>query len=400
MLLSYDVVLLGQMSLTSDQVTMFTNWVTAGGNLIAMHPDKQLAGLLGLTDALGVLPSTQLYAYLRVDTSQAPGQGIVNQTIQYHGFADLYTLNGATAVAALWSDAITPTSNPAVTIRSVGTNGGQAAAFTYDLARSVVYTRQGNPAWAGQNRDPNDPGGSRIITHDMYFGNAVGDPQLDYIDFNKITIPQADEQQRLLANLIQFMNIDKKPLPHFWYFPRGEKAVVIMTGDDHAGGLGTIDRFDHYKAISASGCSVDNWECIRSSSYLSIPGLISDLQATGYNADGFEIGVHIDTGCVDWTPLALTDFYQNQLTSWYATYPSLPWQLGERTHCVTWSDWVTQAKVEESHGIRMDTNYYYYPPWLGKRTPWDVHGIGYAHAFCRPGWYHDRCLPGSDSDDR
>ena len=53
MLLSYDVVLLGQMSLTSDQVTMFTNWVTAGGNLIAMHPDKQLAGLLGLTDALG-----------------------------------------------------------------------------------------------------------------------------------------------------------------------------------------------------------------------------------------------------------------------------------------------------------------------------------------------------------
>ena len=31
--------------------------------------------------------------------------------------------------------------------------GGQAAAFTYDLARSVVYTRQGNPAWAGQERD-------------------------------------------------------------------------------------------------------------------------------------------------------------------------------------------------------------------------------------------------------
>ena len=47
----------------------------------------------------------------------------------------------------------TATANPAVTLRSVGANGGQAAAFTYDLARSVVYTRQGNPAWAGQERD-------------------------------------------------------------------------------------------------------------------------------------------------------------------------------------------------------------------------------------------------------
>ena len=31
------------------------------------------------------------------------------------------------------------------------------------------------------------------------------------------------------------MNADKKPLPRFWYFPRGEKAVVIMTSDDHTG---------------------------------------------------------------------------------------------------------------------------------------------------------------------
>ena len=29
------------------------------------------------------------------------------------------------------------------------------------------------------------------------------------------------------------MNRDQKPLPRFWYLPRGEKAVVVMTGDDH-----------------------------------------------------------------------------------------------------------------------------------------------------------------------
>ena len=50
-LASYDVVILGETPLTASQVTMFTTWVNGGGNLIAMRPDKQLAALLGLTDA-------------------------------------------------------------------------------------------------------------------------------------------------------------------------------------------------------------------------------------------------------------------------------------------------------------------------------------------------------------
>ena len=128
---------------------MLTSWVNGGGNLIAMRPDKQLAGLLGLTDANATLAE----AYMRVDATAAPGTGITSATMQFHGTADRYTLSGATAVATLYSNASTATANPAVTLRSVGSSGGQAAAFTYDLARSVVYTRQGNPAWAGQERD-------------------------------------------------------------------------------------------------------------------------------------------------------------------------------------------------------------------------------------------------------
>ena len=143
----YDTVILGDMPLTDAQATMFSDWVNGGGNLISMSPDPKLAGLLGLTNASGTLSD----AYLKVDTSTAPGKGIVDETIQFHGPADRYTLGGdARAVATLYSGANTATQNPAVTIRDVGTNGGQAAAFTYDLARSVVYTRQGNPAWAGR----------------------------------------------------------------------------------------------------------------------------------------------------------------------------------------------------------------------------------------------------------
>lgn len=225
----YDVAILGEMSLTPTQVSMLTTWVDAGGNLIAMRPDKQLAGLLGLTDASATLGD----AYLQVDSSAVPGKGITNATIQFHGTADRYSLSGATSVATLYSSAGTATPNPAVSLRSVGTNGGQAAAFTFDLARSVVYTRQGNPAWAAQERDGTAP----IRSDDMFFP--------DWIDLNKVAIPQADEQQRLLVNLIEHMNIDRKPLPRFWYFPRGESAVVVMTGDDHGHG-GTVGRFNSY----------------------------------------------------------------------------------------------------------------------------------------------------------
>src|SRR5262245_39108845 len=73
-LAQYDVAILGEMPLTSSQVTTFNNWVSAGGNLIAMRPDKQLASLLGISDAASVRSD----AYLLVNTAQQPGAGIVN----------------------------------------------------------------------------------------------------------------------------------------------------------------------------------------------------------------------------------------------------------------------------------------------------------------------------------
>ena len=39
------------------------------------------------------------------------------------------------------------------------------------------------------------------------------------------------------------MNLDRKPLPRFWFLPRDEKAAVVMTGDDH-GNDGTAGRFN------------------------------------------------------------------------------------------------------------------------------------------------------------
>ena len=358
-LADYDVVILGETTLSATQVTTFSNWVTGGGNLIAMRPDKKLADLLGLTDASSTLDN----AYLLVDTSTDVGNGIVGQTIQFHGTADRYTLNGASSIANLYTNATTATANPAVTVRNVGNNGGQIAAFTYDLARSIIYTRQGNIAWAGLERD----GFSPIRSDDLFFGNASGDVQADWVNLNKVAIPQADEQQRLLANLIIKINLDKKPLPRFWYFPNGKKAVVLMTGDDHANG-GTAGRFDQFKAKSPANCVPENWDCVRGTSYIYPNSPLTSQQAAAYEAEGFEVALHVNTNCADFTATTLENFYTQQLSTFATNYSSIPAPSTQRHHCLVWSDWFTTPEVELNHGIRFDTTYYYWPPsWVANR---------------------------------
>jgi hypothetical protein len=351
-LANFDVAIIGSIPLTTAQAGHLADWVNAGGNLIALRPDKKLAGLLGLTDAATTLAN----AYFKVDTSSAPGAGIVGETIQFHGTADRYALNGATAVATLYSNATTATANPAVTLRNVGTNGGQAAAFTFDLARSISQTRQGNPAWEGQDRDSL----TQIRTNDLFFGNSITDPQPDWVNLSKIHIPYGDEQQRLLANLITEMNRDRTPVPRFWYLPRGEEAAVVMTGDDHNEG-GTVGRFEVYKAASPAGCSVAEWQCVRSTSYVYAPSPITNAQAASYQSQGFEVSSHpADGGCDNFTLAEYDTIYTARLSAFGAAYPSVAKPATARFHCTSWTDYDSHAKVEVSHGIRLDTNYYHY----------------------------------------
>ena len=88
-LAEYTTVVLGRVSLTPQQVTDLTTWVTDGGNLIASRPDTKLAPLLGLAPATGTLSE----GYLQVDTATEAGAGIVSETMQFHGTADRYTLS-------------------------------------------------------------------------------------------------------------------------------------------------------------------------------------------------------------------------------------------------------------------------------------------------------------------
>ncbi|HEX6342134.1 DUF4082 domain-containing protein [Umezawaea sp.] len=367
----HDVAVLGDVPLTQAQVTMFTDWVDAGGNLVAARPDKKLSGLLGLTD----LGTTLDNGYLLIDSARVPG--LPTATLQYHGTADRYAATNATTVATLCSTATTATTSPAVTVRQTA-GGGHAVAFTYDLARSVVQTRQGNPAWAGDERDADPP----LRPVDLFFGARAGDVQPDWIDFSRVAIPQADEQQRLLVNVLASINHAKKPIPRTWYLPKGLKAAIVMALDDHGTATGTRDYFELLKTNTPAGAALDGWECLRATSWMFVDGTtMTDAQAAAYAAQGFDLGVHVNTGCANWTPASLEATFTSELAAWASAFPSLPPQQGNRTHCIAWSDWATQPKVELGKGIRMDLNYYYAPHWWVQNRPGMFTGSGLPMRF-------------------
>jgi FlgD Ig-like domain len=380
-LAGHDTVILGSVALTPTQVSTLTAWVQGGGNLIAMRPDKQLAPLLGLADA----GSTLSNANMTIDGSQAPGAGITSSPLQFHGTADLYNLAGARAVATL-----SPGGNPAVSLRDVG--AGRAASFTYDLARSVVYTRQGNPAWAGQNRDQfatNNPD-PVARSNDLFFGNSLLDPQADWVDLSRVAIPQADEQQRLLANLLVQGSLT--PLPHFWYFPRGDKAVLAMTGDDHGSG-GTNGVFDTLLSKGPAGCQppvsqamVDAWQCPRATSYIYPDNTpIDATTGKNWNSYGFELAAHplfqSDGSCVDFTWTTLNATLTSELAIFHQKFPDIPASATTRTHCISWSDWASQPKADVAHGIRLNTDYYYFPAIWTHNVPGMFTGSGMPMRF-------------------
>jgi hypothetical protein len=371
----YSVVVLAPTAVSPALASTLSNWVQSGGNLIAMRPGAGLAGLLGLGTDTGDLDN----GYIKVDTSSGPGAGITGETMQFHDRADRWTLAGTGKVADLYSSATAATTHPAVTLRSVGTAGGQAAAFTYDLARSIVYTRQGNPAWAGDERDFGIDSLSR--SNDMFFGAKPGDVQPDWVNLNKVAIPQADEQQRLLANLVTHMSADRLPMPRFWYFPRGERAVVVMTGDDHTSD-GTVEHLDRFRELSPTGCSAADWECVRSTSYVYAINDMTGAQVAAYQAEGFEIALHLNTGCADFTEESLRDNWESQLPEFLARWQSVvEAPRTNRTHCIAWSDWAGEPKVGREFGIRLDTNYYYWPGSWVRNRPGMFTGSGIPMRF-------------------
>ncbi len=134
---------------------------------------------------------------------------------------------------------------------------GHAAAFTYNLPESIVLTRQGNPDWAGAERDKVDG----PTATDLFY--PIDRKRYNGTILKKYAIPQADEQMRLLSHIIEKFVEYKKPIPRFWYFPEQYKCIFIFTIDGE----------------ESRETDIDNE--------------IADVQSKGGNATLYEIGTYI-----------------------------------------------------------------------------------------------------------
>jgi hypothetical protein len=346
MLSTAGIVILGPTSgISPDQVTMLTNYVQGGGHLIAMRPPAALAALFGVTAAGG----TTTEPFMKI-VGSGLGAGFNMPPLQVHPSSDNYTLSGATAVATLYSSFTAATPYAAVTIKSLGQ--GQAMLWAYDLAQSIVYTRQSNPAQVGEH-----DGAPGYRTTDLFAG---------YDNLNDLPIPQADEQQRLFARAIESMSA--APAPHLWYFPQNAGSVLVLTGDAHANPTSFFTN--ELSSIQQYGGHI--------TFYLSraiLPGA-SDVAAWEQAGNGVGIQPYPQTfpqpsPCAD---AGIAQDISDQ-QAWFQSQFGLPASPTVRIQYFSWQCWSDAAAIESAAGIQMDTDFYTWGPWL------HMPGGAWAHGY-------------------
>ena len=373
----YATVILANASLPPPQVRAVEDWMTKGGSLVAIRPNDDLLALMCLSTTGKSLSN----AYLRANTQVEAAHSFAHP-LQIHGEIDLVARKAPCApavdagssgpaagevvtVAGLYETPSQPLASPAIAMRRWGK--GSISAYFFDLARSVAYTRQGNPDWADQERDGSEP----RRPNDLFFP--------DYLDRDLMGIPQADEQQRLFANLI--LATAQTPLPRLWYLPGNRRAAVIMVGDDHATSNGTASLFAKLSSRSAPGCKLERWECLRATALLTPATEMTPDLVRAYHDQGFEFGVHVDTHCKNQETVKLAETMLRQTDDFRQKYPFLGPQLTQRIHCIVWNGWTEVAQMEHDEGIRFDINYYNWPPaWLRGR-PGFMTGSGLPMPF-------------------
>jgi uncharacterized repeat protein (TIGR01451 family) len=352
---NFPLTLLAETTLSPAQATMFTNYVNGGGRLIAMRPDAQIKGLFGLGSKVSTV-SDHYVKFINgaLWSGETPASGLTSSGLQIHGSADQYNmLSGAVMIAEIYSNRTTGTGYPAV----IGSPSGRAVAFTYDLSKNIVYTRQGNPQNANQDIDHD----GTIRSIDLFIKSGGG----SWVDLDLVPIPQADEQQRIFARLVKQMVSATEPLPQLWYFPLGKKTMMIITADAHGNTTANFqNEIDSLNSHNAKGTF-----------YLSIAGDPSESDVANWRSQGHTFGLH---------PYAYLDGYYHvrNLTegydawdSWFSIqFPNTPKSNTVRNHMVTWEGWTTAAEIAISHNIHLDTDFYVWGAWLQKPDNSWAHG--------------------------
>ena len=337
---NFDVVILGKTSVTQAQKEMLSEYVKAGGNLIAFMPDSRLNQLFGIKDEKGTFSE----GYITVDSNSEFGVGISSQKMQIHGMAGKYSIKNGKIIATIFVGKDEKNGLPGVVTNTYGK--GHSVAFLYNLPQSIVYTRQGNPMSAGIEKD----GITGLRGMDLFTDG--------WIDTTKNTLNQADQQIALLTNCIQNLSGYIKPLPRFWYFPDTLKCLAVLDNDGEDNKEADFEQ--QLNDIDAKGAKM--------TIYIKDVEKISKEWAEKWTAKGFEISGHPDD-----TREAENPHWKTMDSALAVQNLKIESKFGIKVrtnvnHWFVWcgrdekgnQDFAAQARLEEKNGIEMDANYAFY----------------------------------------
>ncbi len=330
----YPVLLMAEIPLNATQAGILRDYVWNGGHLIAMRPSPELRAAIGWNTG-GAISE----AYIRFEPGQPLVQGLVTESLQFHGVGDLYVADEVEVIAWFYRDR--DTNSGFAAIGRVRRGNGWAVFWGYDLARSVALTRQGNPDWVGQDREPD----GILRTTDVFSG---------WIDLERIAIPQADEQMRLLSRLIREGLAAAAPMPQLWYFPNGALSLLILTADAHGnpqsyyeGELASIESFN----ARATFFLTLNFD--------SCPSAPTPDSVNAWRAAGHTVGIHpyvgVDGGYDFGDFRTSTMRTRDRFLRCYGP----PLSPTIRTHQIRMgTGWVGNARVHAEFGFLLNLDYY------------------------------------------
>lgn len=343
----FPIAILAAGAVGEAQAAMLRAFVAGGGGLVGIRPDPRLAELFGVSP----LGATAIGDYLRPEPAAPEAAGLTVGPLQVHGPYDRLALAGARPVA------VSAGGDPLVTIHRFG--AGAAALWSFDLARVVALIRQGNPLWADQDRDAIEA----VRAADMF---------VDWIDLDRIGVPQADEHQRLFAAVVESLLPEAPPLPRLWYLPGAAPAALVATGDAHGSRvshveqvLGAVERRGGTASIyytppptGASGrlSRKARWAAevapLVGSAIQSDDPLPGPAQVAEWRMRGHEFGIH---------PYVEGGLEPGYNAHWneFVKYGYGPLPPTVRTHRILWRGWVDNALVQARYGLRMNLDHYH-----------------------------------------
>ena len=336
----FDLIILTEQADDRRTWNILKQYVRRGGNLIAFQPGQDQADLFGIEK----MPGKTGTPYMAIDTSSEEGKSLTSKRIQVHVTAEGFSLKNAKAIAWFCNKSDSEYEFPAVVTNSFGK--GQTAAFLYDLPRNIAYTRQGNPEFAGIEKD-SIPG---IRAMDLFTNG--------WVDTSNNVINQADEQMALLSHCIEHLSRDVKPLPRLWYFPDTLKCLVTLTNDG---------EFNNEKDFESQFRDIDSMGA-KMSLYVMETDRVSKQWAEKWSARGFEISGHPDDTKEAKAPVwgnmdkiisakikEINDLYGLTMSTvvnhWFV------WCGNNETGDPEFS---AQAEIELKNGLSMDINYAHY----------------------------------------